>query len=391
MNFFVLVAGACALATGVGLAACSSAGGKAAAAPPDEGGTQGTLDAAPVDAATDSGSTPDALQDAGSSHGDDAQAADGGCPIDGGVPNDLSCTGLYADWTSKTVAADALPYTPAFVLWSDGAAKQRWIHLPPGTKIDTTDMDNWVFPVGTKIWKQFSVNGVRIETRLLWKTADQWNFVDYAWSHDGQTSATLNAGATNVNGTTYEIPTVTECATCHYGRTDMVLGFDLLGVGAPGAQGVTLADLVAKGLLTQPPPATSITVPEDSTGKAAAALGYMHVNCGSTCHNANVNADAYVTQLYMKLLASQLFPDGGAAKVTALDTYTTAVNVPATLEPGGVKYMRIAPGDAGASLVPLMALVRDPDAGAFVPMPPIVSHVADTAGVAQVQAWINGL
>jgi hypothetical protein len=369
------------------LVACSSAGGKGAAGTPDAGNTQGT----PDDAAVDSGATVDAPHDSGPSSANDAQTAEGGCPTDGGVPNELSCTGLYADWASKTIAADALSYTPAFVLWSDGAAKERWIYLPPNTQIDTTDMDNWVFPVGTKIWKQFSLNGVRIETRLMWKTADQWNFLDYAWSSDGATSATLNAGQTNVNGTTYEIPTVTECATCHYGRTDMVLGFDLVGTGAPAAQGVTLADLVAKGLLTRPPPATSIAIPEDSTGKAAAALGYMHVNCGATCHNANVDADAYVTQLFTKLLASQLYPDGGAAAVTSLDAYTTTVNVPGSLKPGGMQYMRIVPGDAGASLVPRMALARDPDAGAFVPMPPIVSHVADTAGVTQVEAWINAL
>jgi len=379
-----------ALATGISLTACSSAVGKATTGPREEAGTQGAPDASAVDAGGDGGSTANAPHDALASN-DDAQTADGGCPTDGAVPNDLSCTGLYADWVSKTVAADALPYTPALILWSDGAAKQRWIYLPPGTQIDTTDMDNWVFPVGTKIWKQFSMSGVRVETRLLWKAADQWNFLDYAWSSDGATSATLNAGETNVNGTTYEIPTVTECATCHYGRSDMVIGFVLLGVGVAGAQGVTLTDLVAKSLLTRPPPATSITIPEDSTGKAAAALGYMHVNCGSTCHNANVNADAYVTQLYMKILASQLYPDAGAATVTSLDAYTTAVNVPATLEPSGAQYMRIAPGDAGASLVPLMALARAPEAGAFIPMPPIVSHVSDTAGVAQVQGWINGL
>ena len=56
-------------------------------------------------------------------------------------------------------------------LWSDGAAKQRWIAIPPGTKIDTSNIDEWVFPNGTKAWKEFRLDGKRIETRLYEKGA----------------------------------------------------------------------------------------------------------------------------------------------------------------------------------------------------------------------------
>ena len=375
-------------------AACSGSNGGPApsATSPDAARPDGASDASTPDATreaappfSDAGTETDANGDGGSG---DAEA---GCAADGAVPNDLSCTGLYADWATKTIATSAQPYTPAFILWSDGATKDRWIYLPPGSQIDTTDMDDWVFPDGTKIWKQFSVGGTRVETRLLWKAASQWNVLDYRWSSDGQTSATLlTTGATNVNGTTYEIPSTTECFTCHAGRNDMILGFDVVGVGAPGAQGVTLADLVMKGLLTQAPPATTIVIPEDTTGKAAAALGYLHINCGASCHNSNFAADAYETHLYAKLLMGELYPDAGAGQVTALDTYTTTVNIPGTLTPNGVQYLRIAPGDAGQSLLPLMALTRETDGG-FLPMPPIVSHVADTTGMAQVQGSINAL
>jgi hypothetical protein len=360
-------------------------------------------DAAATDAAADAPSSDASIGDA--SPGDATGATDSGedapadgdagvavtCPTDGGLPNDLACTGLYSDWATKTVAADVVGYTPAYILWSDGAQKARWVYLPPGSQIDTTDMDNWVFPVGTKVWKQFSVGGRRVETRLLWKTAAQWEVHVYRWSSDEQSATLFDSGQTNVDGTTYEIPSTTQCYTCHAGRPDMLVGFDLVGLGAPGAQGVTLADLVAQHRLTQAPPATSITIPEDATGKAALALGYLHANCGATCHNANISADAFVTQLYMKLLAAQIYPDAGAGKVNQLDTYTTAVNKTGTLMPGGMPYMRIAPHDAAHSLVPLMALVRDPDAGDFLPMPPLVSHQPDTAGVAAVQAWINAL
>ncbi|HEX8953626.1 MAG TPA: hypothetical protein VF945_17335, partial [Polyangia bacterium] len=48
----------------------------------------------------------------------------------GGAPASLSETGLYADGGSATVRTDVRPYTPGYEMWSDGAAKSRWIYLP---------------------------------------------------------------------------------------------------------------------------------------------------------------------------------------------------------------------------------------------------------------------
>ncbi len=326
----------------------------------------------------------DAGMDAG------GNVAEGGCPTDGGIPDDLSCTGLYSDWATKAIALDAVAYTPALVFWSDGAVKSRWLYLPPGGVIDTTDMDNWVFPVGTKIWKQFALAGQVVETRLIWKTSSSgWTYLDYLWSADGTSAKRFDDGETNVNGTTYEIPSTSVCQQCHGGRTDAVLGIDLLGTGVTGAAGVTLAGLADGGRLSQAPSQTTIAIPEDSTKKAAAALGWLHINCGAACHNTNGRAAA--THLYMKLLAAQLqTADGGPGPVSALDTYSTAVNVPGKVMPNGMPYDRIVPGDAAHSLLPLMALSRDADSG-FLPMPPLVSHLPDTDGEAPVSAWINAL
>src|SRR5262245_31719868 len=85
------------------------------------------------------------------------------------LPARLSETGLYADITADAIANDVLPYRPAFELWSDGADKRRWLWIPPGDAIDTRDMDQWRFPTGTKVWKEFSRGGIRLETRLLSK------------------------------------------------------------------------------------------------------------------------------------------------------------------------------------------------------------------------------
>jgi hypothetical protein len=376
------------LATAFGLPACSSSTSKATG---DAG-----VDAPLVMSDT---SPPIDAQDAAPRHDakvSDSASYDGGpydCPDDGGLPNELACTGLYSDWPSKTVASTAIPYTPGFILWADTATKLRWISLPPGTKIDTTDMDDWVFPQGTKIWKQFSLNGTPIETRLEWKTdASDWTFAVYLWAADGSTATLSTNGEMNVNGTTYEVPPVSACPTCHQGRVDYVMGIDIVGTGVPGAQGLTLAMLASQNLLTVAPPATTITIPEDSTGMAAQTLGWMHMNCGVSCHNHNPNAQAVGGGPYLKLLAGEMYPtDGGRGVVASLDSYTSTVNVMAHLTPNGQNYQLIIPGNAAQSLMPLMDLARAPDAGGFKPMPPIVSHIPDTTDVGLEQSWINAL
>jgi hypothetical protein len=59
--------------------------------------------------------------------------------------------------------------------------------------------------------------------------------------------------------------------------------------------------------------------------------------------------------------------------------------------PNGMQYLVIDPGHADQSLLRIMAQTRGPDAGAFEPMPPIVSHLPDPADLAKVEAWINAL
>jgi hypothetical protein len=361
----------------------------------NEGGIEGGNDAGAADGPNDSTLAPD---------GPPAP-----CPTDGGIPDELRCTGLYGDWARRTVAPDALYYDPGFKLWSDGAAKRRWIRLPPQSQIDTTDMDEWSFPVGTKIWKEFSLGGQVvaggllmggkiIETRLLWKQSTSgWTSLVYRWSDDQSSTHRLDNGAMVPHPSgppAYEVPSIYACADCHAGRQDFVLGFDLIGLGVPSAGatgGLTLATLPS-GWLTHLPPATTVTIPEDTTRKAAPALGLLHMNCGVSCHNALGQAKAAYTGLFTKLLTRQLYPEAGTATVAGTDTYTTSVRVQGHLNFG--VYMRILPGSSAQSLMTLMSLSRDPDAGMFLPMPPIVSHRLDTdpvTGIPLVQAWIDAL
>jgi len=100
------------------------------------------------------------------------------------LPQRLHDTGLYAPGTT-TVRSEILSFAPQYPLWSDGTTKRRWIALPTGTEIDATRPDAWDFPVGTRLWKEFSF-GRRVETRYIERLADgSWRFATYLWNADG--------------------------------------------------------------------------------------------------------------------------------------------------------------------------------------------------------------
>ena len=321
-----------------------------------------------------------------------ADAATDGCPLGAaGEPTDLSCAHLYSDWASKTVYPDVVPYDPGLHLWSDGAVKQRWIHLPPGQKIDTTDPDEWTFPVGTQLWKEFRYwlpgdagTPTRIETRLLWKqAANTWYMTTYRWSDDGDSSATeLTTGQVGVAGTSYEVPTQTQCGECHDGRRDKALGFEAVSLSSPGATGLNMDALVARDLLTAPPTAP-ITIPGNTT--ESAALGWLHSNCGTSCHNRNGYAS--YTGFFMRLNVGDL------ASVQSTDTYQTGWNEKTFgfQIPDESPSYRIHACDAPSSCVVYRASRRTGVDGTpyGVQMPPIDSHRVDDADLATVAAWID--
>jgi hypothetical protein len=309
-----------------------------------------------------------------------------GCADAGSPPASLACTGLYDDFATKAVAAGAFAYTPATPLWSDGAQKQRWIELPPNTQIDISNPDEWTFPLGTKLFKEFRVEGKRVETRMFQKVAsDFWVYATYAWNGD-DSAATINFGGTvpvGDGGTTWNIPTNDDCDECHRGRQDRILGFEQVGLGLPDAQGLTLAQLAELGLVNPAPASVSLTIGDDGTGLDALALGWIHVNCGVTCHNSNPSAAGYGAGMLLRLDPTQL--DGTPPSAATWDILRTTVDVPCVS--GSVAGQpRIRPRDAAASV--LYQLVDERGA---LQMPPIASSVVDTADVAVVASWIQAI
>ncbi len=140
------------------------------------------------------------------------------------APQNLQDTGLYADF--KTLAGR--PKTPRFhaaisALERRGRQSADGLSLPAGGVIDGSDPDAWVFPVGTRFWKEFSFGGQRVETRYLERQADgQWLYAAYAWSPDGREATLVSQkGRRNAYQLAAErshmIPGVNDCKACHQG------------------------------------------------------------------------------------------------------------------------------------------------------------------------------
>lgn len=293
----------------------------------------------------------------------------------GALPQRLSETGLYADILTETLSPGVVPYTPRFELWSDGATKRRWIFLPEGQAIDTSDMDDWVFPEGTKIWKEFSLGEARIETRLLEKhgpSDNYWLSLSYVWTSDGADALAAPLGGVDVQDTDHDVPAAGECQACHGGRRSFVLGFSAVQLSArASAGGVDLDTLVREGRLSHPP-ANIPVLPGDPV--EVAALGYLHANC-SHCHNQSRPERSGPRCFDPKSDADFTLAVGELDEVTSTPTYQTVVGD------------SVHAGDPGSSkLYELMS-----SRGMFRQMPPLATERVDTAALANIRRWIEQL
>jgi hypothetical protein len=305
-----------------------------------------------------------------------------------GLPLDLFCTGLYVAGSHTELAAGVRPYAPGVTLWSDGAEKQRFLELPEGTKIDTRDLDAWKFPVDTKAWKEFRLDGRLVETRLFWKRGEHnWASGTYVWNTQGD-AATLNLETKPVLlDSGYEIPAAKDCGKCHHGGSDKLLGVEAVALGLRNARGFTLQELIADGALSDPPAEAEIALPEDDTGLAGKALGYLHANCGMACHSSR--GLGHETELVMRLRAGEFWSVTGPVVVSETDTFKATVSRKPTTASVADQFpaaLRITPGDHAASLVWELARIR----GDYQ-MPPLVSHVVDEQHVRQLADWIDAL
>ncbi len=188
-------------------------------------------------------------------------------------------------------------YEPQYPLYNDGATKRRWIYLPVGQKIDNSDPDNWRFPQGTIIYKQFLVDGILIETRQMEKVgpgdgAANWRFTIYGQLADQSDALLVTAGlldqppavvATYAAGailSRYRIGNLTQCLRCHGSTLDVVRGFGFLQLSSPTAAFNVNTAYLANFISVNP--GRLDMIPGGAADKAV--IGYIQSNCAN-CHN----------------------------------------------------------------------------------------------------------
>ncbi len=292
--------------------------------------------------------------------------------------------GLYGDADCSVLAADVRPFTPRYELWSDGADKERYVYLPPGTQIDTSDPDRWAFPMGTRVYKTFLRDDVRLETRIFEKTladrgVDSWVMRSWLWSEDQRSVTEVGPfGEQNVLGTTHDIPTRGGCVDCHSAANDdVVMGFSAIQLAHSGP-GVTLESLAADGWLTDPIAMADTEIPGDATARAA--LGYLHANCGN-CHGGPTPERGLD-------LWQHVGPAGALESAPAFTSSVCICSEWVDTAPGGeMVELRIFPGDSVRSVIAHRMGSRVLNTR----MPPIASEQVDTAGRALVMDWIDSL
>jgi hypothetical protein len=282
-------------------------------------------------------------------------------------PATLSEAGLFASGVDGPYAAGVLDYDVRYPLWTDGAEKRRHLLLPPGTSIDTSDPDQWAFPEGTRVFKEFLVGGTSVETRLLWKSGPlvgDWVYVAYRYRDDGSDADPIPEGEMNARGTMHDVPATSDCRNCHRGGGDFVLG-----LGAMQLDRATFDAWTSRGAL--PSGTAWAEPPGDDTQRSA--LGYLHGNCGH-CHGP-VHPLASRRALRLRLPVGVTDPNLAPA-------WLTGANAPADHVIAGTELI-VVPGAPSASQLVVRMGLRDELA-----MPPLGTELVDDPAVAVVSQWI---
>ncbi len=382
--------------------------GAADAAPTVDG--SGGADAAPDRAgpgadAREAG--PPDMRDAGPPWGIAARPENKTCkpPADLQAPaQKLSQTGCLDPADPRKPAPGLIPYDVASQLWSDGAAKERFVALPDGAGIRVRDCKkdpkvcdpnmggtpeddgHWGLPEGTVLVKSFLLGGRYVETRLLVReTEHTWAGYSYEWN-DAQTDATVLPAA--MNGVTkmvkvgagmqsWYFPSRSDCFECHTKPAGVSLGLiteqmnkDFLYPS--GIRNNQIHTFGAIGLFTTPPPVPwKAVLPDPTVSRGTVterARSYMHANC-AICHRPEGR-----------------FSSIDARYFTPLKDMNVCNRDPERGDAGVAGALRLVPGNPARSLMSIRMHRTDK-----FRMPQLATSVVDTAGVAVVDAWISSL
>ena len=299
------------------------------------------------------------------------------------LPDDLADVGIYPQAPDLSSVPDtAMLYEPAWPLWSNGSDKHRYMVLPAGTSIDTTDPEAWAFPPGTLLFKTFLYDDGGdgcprpVETRLMRKKPEGgWDYAVYGWDVAGERAQRLDiAEPTPIavvgedGAFDHHVPARIECRACHESSLGEALGVERLQLSTPlHGGGVTqLETLAGQGLLSTAVTGESIEHPDADTH---ALLGMLHGNCVH-CHNGSAGPSSSFDLRHP----------------VALDNI---IDRP-TESSASAAGIRIVPGSPEDSIL-FLAFSGETDDPEVKPMPPLGVDVRDRVSIELLRAFIENL
>jgi mono/diheme cytochrome c family protein len=285
------------------------------------------------------------------------------------LPQHLSEVGVYREVASLTAYSDVVGYVPNHPLYSNGLEKQRHLYLPEGTTVEVAAANAWDFPIGAVLAKTFSFEGQPVETRLLFRTLEGWDYALYQWLPDGSDAEVTRGNWVEVpvvlgeGGLTHTLPSRLDCRTCHETH-EAVAASPVIGVSDLQAG----ADLVDAEIFSEPPVMTPV---QGRTDAETAALSYFVGNC-ITCHNDGASTNS----------AFSLYPDVAVANT---------VDQPTESETG--EGIRVVAGDPEQSVLYITVVEAGTPGyrGPFKAMPPIGADIIDPDASAVLGDWIESL
>ena len=320
-------------------------------------------------------------------------------------PARLSELGIFTDLATLTPATGVVSYGVNSPLWSDRAAKQRWLILPndgrfdsPAEQIGFQRNGEWTFPEGTVFVKHFELplttdgDGphARLETRFFIVGEGGRGYgLSYQWNEAG-TDALLLGGGTSRSYDIYEagewaytqqwdFPSRAQCLTCHNANAGYVLGVkthQLNGehyYASTGATANQLAYLSNHNVFSPAPPdpaelPRAAAVDDPDAPLDHRVRSYLDSNCAS-CHRPGG-----VPMLTMDL------------RFGIPLSLCNIVNNPTRSQASTHDRSIVEPGNHAVSEL----WVRDASEEANR-MPPIGRHLVDEPYVAALADWIDGL
>ena len=297
------------------------------------------------------------------------------------IPTQLSATGCVSASAPSQPASGLIPYAPTAPFFSDGAVKTRWLALPNGQRIVVENDNDFTFPSGSVLMKNFRLGSTLVETRLFMRHNDgNWAGYTYEWNAQGTDATRVVGGkSVTVNGQTWDFPSEAQCLQCHNQAAGRSLGLEIgtlngdfgYPAGRTANQLTTLnfIDTLTPALTQTPAQLPAIPDPAGSAPLEQRARAWLHSNC-SYCHRPGGPTTVDLDLRY----------------TTAFGATNTCNVAPSRGDLGIANARLIAPGNAANSIVVQRANRRDANG-----MPPLSTHIVDAAGVALLTQWVNSL